>query len=215
MNGTFRKRRFWTGSSMLVGAAVALTSVDSAISDDDRDDFPGGTFDNALHKLFANEGGESGIGFTPLEQQEDGKWRFSVPALNEAQLEKTVRGNTLARESAFAIHLESSGQYEGWQRLWRRADLAQCPTEGGVNYTHIVNSSGECWLVTDEDIEGSWSIEGDRLCLEPVPVRLADARCNRVTLVLNSVVLWDGDGNMFGKGSELRQGDSTRRSYLD
>lgn len=215
MNRIVRKRRFWAGSSVLVGAAVALTSVDSAVAEDTSGDFPGGTIDKALHKIFANEGGENGLGFTPLEQQPDGKWSFSVPALNESQLEQAVTGNTFAREYAFAVHMAPSGQYEGWQRVWHQAELEDCPSEGSAKYPHIVNGSGECWLATEEEITGSWEIRGDQLCLDPVPVRLADAQCNRVTLVLNSAVLWDENGNMFGKGTDLREGKSIRRDYLD
>lgn len=215
MDRMTRKRRLWAGSGAVVGAAVALTTADSAVADGKADDYPGGSIDTALNKIFANEGGESGLGFTPLEQQANGNWSFSVPALNKEQLEKAVTDNTLARRSAFAIHMSSTGQYEGWQRIWDQRDREDCPMRGGVNFAWYVNHSGECWFATDSDIRGSWTIRDDMLCLDPVPVRLTDARCNRITLVLNSVVMWDEAGKMFGKGSELRQGKRIERAYLD
>jgi hypothetical protein len=209
------RRRFFKGSTVLLGAAVALAPVHSVRSEGQSDDFPGGSFDTALNKIFAGEGGESGIGFSPLRQQADGKWSFSVPALDGAQVKQAVSGNSLYRDHSFAIHLSPSGQYEGWQRTWRQEGLDSCPTQGSANYSYILNSHGECWVVTDQDVQGGWTIEGDLLCFDPVPSALTNAQCNRVSLVLNSLVLWDPDGHMIGKGNELHKGKSIRRTYLD
>lgn len=219
------KRKIWSSAALIATTMSAV--VGCSAGDDTRvpaatgtpaatdtaqpaagEDFPGGSFEDALEHVFAGEGGEGGLGFSALENQ-GGRWSFTVPALSGEQLTKALSGNSLRQEAHYAMHLEPSGQYRGWALSWEKAPMAQCPSDEGPN--HSIDD-GQCWVASEGEIKGTWSVKDDTLCLSPAPEQVSGAHdCVRAALVLNDVVLFGPDGKMIGKGNNLLKGENAAR----
>ncbi|MGC1524355.1 MAG: hypothetical protein WA803_22640 [Steroidobacteraceae bacterium] len=172
-------------------------------------DFPGGSFNDALSRVFMGEGGQGGLGISPL-RNDHGAWSFSVPVLNGAQLHQAITDNSLRSENHFALHFAPSGEYRGWALLWTQQPMTRCPSKKGENYVVLER---ECWVATPSELDGKWAIDGDRLCLAPAPQAVTDGKeCVRAALVLSSVVFFGDDGKMIRKGSDLRKGQDAART---
>ena len=160
--------------------------------------FPGGTFESALGKILAGEGGEGGIG---LSKKGD---TVSIPALDEAQVKQAIGGNTLRIEHHNAYYFDKSGKGEGWEIKYSKVDVAKCGKGADASYEL---EDGECWHSETVKLPASqWSVRGNKLCTVPAvgPVT-GKSGCVSVFLILNNVGLFDGD-KLVGKGKTLHKG---------
>lgn len=192
-----RTVKIWSaiGAFAVTGAAVAATPpVNTA------DEFPNGTLDKALDKVFAGEGGEGGLGFTKMTRS------FSVPALSENQLRAVFTGNTLGLPRKIAAFLRSDGKIEGWYAINTPVTPVERCANQDFNATYLyMTHAGQCMHRSFAQFKTeTWSIKGDQICL-PESVGLGTG-CYNAALVLNNVVLFDEGGNMVNKGRELAKG---------
>jgi hypothetical protein len=159
-----------------------------------------GSFDAVLAAVLGGEGGKDGLGLTPMTNNA-GHWSFNVPALTGPELLKAVAGNSIRSERHFAMYLSANGDYNGWSLSWSKGSMAQCPTGSGPNYGVY---DGECWVGRENPLTGRWVVKGDLLCLTPAPVGVTRGQnCVRTALMLNSLVFFDTEGQMIGKGADL------------
>ena len=201
------KRRIWASVAVLAGAGCTGLAIAEGGEGGENgtpsleNDFPGGTFATALHKVLEGEGGEGGLGMTRLNRM------VTIPALNGAQVWKALEGNTLRRNNAFALTF-GAGTFRGWQHRWEKVDAQRCASAKKGDPT-LEMEDGECWHRLDFDIpRGTWRIEHDMLCTEPALIRVAEGqRCVSLALVLDNVALFGADGKMIGKGAELVPGE--------
>lgn len=166
-------------------------------------------FEAALKLVFAGEGGQGGLGISPLMEHR-GAWSFTVPALTELQLQQALKGNSLRTENHFAVHFAPDGRYRGWALAWARAPMAQCPGKGGLNYGIF---DEQCWVASESRLDGSWTVMRDQFCLKPSPPGVTGgAGCVRAALILDNIVFFGPDGKMIGKGSDLVRGENVARA---
>lgn len=194
---TQRTLKIWSaiGAFAVGGAAVAATSPANT-----ADEFPNGTLDQALNKVFAGEGGEGGLGFTKMTRN------FSVPALSEKQLRTVFTGNTLGVPRKIAAYLRNDGKIEGWYAINTPVTPVERCANQDFNATYLyMTHAGQCMHRSFAEFKGeTWSIKGEQVCL-PESVGLGKG-CYYAALVLNNVVLFDDNGNMVNKGRELAKG---------
>ncbi len=205
------KRKIWIGlgmaTTLTVGHAAepAATAANKppapAAQSASQNDFPGGTFSDALRKVLAGEGGEGGIG---LEYKSG---TVTVPALKGAQISEALTGNTLARSSAFALHFRSGGKFSGWETKWVPVAAADC-AKAGSDENYEKGDDGSCeHRVTVQVPQGTWRIAGNLLCTQPALERAAGGNeCTSAFLILDNLVLFDRSGKMMGKPNELLKG---------
>lgn len=171
-------------------------------------DFPG-NLDEALNLIYAGKGGEGGIGLTKL-------WpRISAPALSGEQVRRTLIGNTIRQQDVLAIYFNPDGTLESWFNEWTEQDAAKCP----AGKKHVAGDGwsmrdGRCFARTIVPVTGTWKIKNHQVC----PVLIWDGSrtenfksgkndtCWYVALILDQVVLFDTDGEIQGRGKELKRG---------
>jgi hypothetical protein len=202
------KRKIWLGLTCTasLGLVQAGENGESGESGEGGEqgaamssDFPGGTFDSALEKVLAGEGGEGGIGIVKSGAN------LSIPALSEAQLTRAFSDNTLRNGNNLAYHFSKNGTAEGWQVDWKQVDVAKCANNSDPSYEM---DEGECWhQVTEALPAAKWTVRDSMLCLEPALTALSEnGGCFSAFFVLNKVALYDAKGGMSGKGYDLHAG---------
>ena len=166
-----------------------------------RNDFPGESFDEVLKRVLS--GSHNGLGISRMRES-GGAYSLSVPALNAAQVRAALSGNTLRYENHFAIHFTRAGEYRGWSLTWVATPVERCPSKEGPRHGVVED---ECWLAQANHLQGTWSLQGDLLCLNPPPAGVTGGeRCVRSALMLDTIILFTPDGSMIDKGSDLRPG---------
>jgi hypothetical protein len=195
------KRRTWVTVAVVANVAAAMHGAQAAEGSGSalENDYPG-TFASSLEHLLAGEGGEGGLGMSPLRRV------VTIPALNGAQIEKVLGGNTVRRED-YAIAFDANGKFSGWEKPWEKVGADKCAAAAKSDKTYEVEH-GECWHQLHVDIPaGTWKVEGDRLCTQPALRRVVAAvSCVSAALVLDRLALFDDSGKMLGKPSDLVAG---------
>lgn len=185
-----------------VSPAIAQQASAPASSAGAPSDYPGGTIEHALEKIFDGEGGEGGIGMTKLMPS------FTVPALRSDQLRKAISGNTVRSNNRFAIYFRPNGKAEGWVVKYRPAAASECkPGRSG----HFVDDSGTCLVGYDVKIDGAWRLSNDQICMPGIfhgaQTPPTQESCHYMALLLNNVVFFNTQGDMLAKGWNLAKGD--------
>jgi hypothetical protein len=195
------KRKIWA-TAVIAAHAGSLHAADASASDAaaGANDFPGGSFASALDKVLAGEGGEGGAGMSRLKRM------VMIPALNGAQIEKALQGNTLRRDESFAFAFEN-GTFSGWEYEWQEVEVKRCETAAKTDVTYELDE-GVCWSRSDNRVsKGTWSVEQDMLCTQPALKMVTDGqRCVSLALVLDNLAVFGPDGGMIGKGADLVRG---------
>ncbi len=182
------RRKVWLGVSLLAAGAAQPGEKMTGVP---------GDFGNVLSHILAGEGGEAGIGVGKLVHGQ-----VSVPALNGAQITRSLSGNTLRRDHDFALHFAANGTFNGWEIVWSTVDKAKCTADDEDDYEL---EEGVCWHAANVKIpKGKWSVKDDRLCTEPALGRAAEgAPCVSIVFMLDSVAMFKPDGSMIGKAFEI------------
>lgn len=199
-----RQTRVWKtlGCAALV-ACAQLGAAGTALAQQPAaapSDYPGGTIEHALEKIFDGEGGEGGLGMTRLTRS------FSVPALRTDQVAKVARGNTVRANRQFAVYLAEDGTATGWVNKWKPVANTECATKR--DGFRIDEDNGQCLERYEVAVNGKWRAQDDQLCMpgifeKTVPLE----KCYSMALVLNNVVFFDDQGRLISKGWNLAKGD--------
>lgn len=164
--------------------------------------YPGGTIEKQMEKMFEGEGGEGGLGMTKMVPS------VVVPALRGDQLTKVLSGNTVRSNNRFAVYFSPDGSANGWVIKYKPADSAACAAKKPV---HFVDDDGTCLGGFEVPIAGRWEVRGDMICMPGLfhgsRVLPRKETCHYMTLVLNSVLFFTGNGDMLAKGWDLAKGD--------
>jgi hypothetical protein len=219
------KRKIWVGAGVVAAALTSVATVHQAAaltresgetgtqgdesglakgsSGERGQEADSNSFERLLRGVFNGEGGQDGLGISPLRKSGTG-WAFSVPALTGGQVKQAVAGNSLRSENHFAVYFSPDGQFRGWALSWAQGPKDDCTSRKDPNR---VLMEGQCWIGADTNLSGSWTIKDDTLCLNPSPRPVTDGKqCVRAAIVLNSVLFFGSDGKMVRKGSDLRKG---------
>jgi hypothetical protein len=191
--------RIWTTvlASALIGQAAAAETT-SPVSD-----FPGGTVEEAVSKIFDGEGGEGGIGMSRMRPA------LVIPSLATDQITKAFAGNTLRHDGRFAIHFRPNGSVVGWSTEYLPAAASACPTPKGAGYMVM---DGKCWKQREFDVSSRWEAKDGKLCMPGIlEDPILPQYCYHAALVLNHVALFNSDGEFTGKGWTLAKGDVRAR----
>lgn len=181
-----------------IGGTPALADGEQGISEP-YDPFQG-NFSRALELMLMGEGGEGGIGISRMRPS------VSVPALTGEQIERAVRGNTLAIPYHYALHFETSGDVGGYTVEYQAAPgVEDCPQPEirGDDYLYY---DGNCSIRTSVPWSGKWRVEDDRLCMNVEWPKGSEQDCYYVAFMLNSVALFKSNGQLSAKGHVLKKG---------
>lgn len=163
--------------------------------------FPG-NLDKAVSNIFAGEGGEGGAGLTAM-------WPSVVaPALSSADIEKVVSGNTLRTNGHFAWYFAADRSLEGGQTEWTPVERKLCPAKEVETDTVYLGTDGICYSYKLYPSKGSWSVRDNQLCLNISWATGKKSDCRYLTILLDDLALFDGQGKIDGKGMKLLKGKS-------
>ncbi len=192
--------KIWKSLGCVALVSQACTSVAAQAPANAPSEFPGGTIEHALEKIFDGEGGEGGIGMTRLTRS------FSIPALRNDQIAKVASGNTVRANKRFAVFMSPTGAATGWAVKWKPAAAPQCASKRAG--FRIDEENGQCLEGYEVAIAGKWRAADDKLCMPGIfETKVTAETCYSMALVLNNVVFFDDDGRVMSKGWDLAKGD--------
>lgn len=193
------RRRIWLGVSLLASGVAQAGEGSAGVP---------GDFENVLSHILGGEGGEGGLGMSRLD---DG--RIVVPALNAAQLGRTLSDVTLRRDRQFAMHFEADGSFSGWEVAWSKVDVAKCTPDAGKGFSL---EDGVCWQSAHVKVpEGKWTVKDDRLCTQPALSAAAEGEpCVSLVFLLDNVAAFRPDGSMVGKGFDIVPGNQPEETRV-
>lgn len=182
------------GAAAVVGTALLPTAgaaTDSA--------FPG-DLDKAVSNIFAGEGGEGGAGLTRM-------WPSVVaPALSSSDIEKVVTGNTLRTDGHVAWYFAANRSIAGSFIDWQATDKKRCPAKEDPKDAFYLGTDGVCYTYTVHPSKGNWSVRDNQLCLNVSWATGKREDCRYLTILLDDLALFDGQGKIDGKGMKLLKG---------
>lgn len=183
----------------LLPAAFASEQAPATQGEAKYSAFPG-DLDKAVSNIFAGEGGEGGAGLTRM-------WPSVVaPALSGSDIERVVTGNTLRTDGHVAWYFAANKSIEGGFVEWQATDKKRCPAKEDPKDAFYIGTDGVCYTYTLYPSKGSWSVRDNQLCLNVSWATGKRNDCRYITILLDDLALFDGQGKIDGKGMKLHKG---------